>query len=156
MPKVFIEPADIHARAAVQLGAAWAGLAIENAMLGAAHGAANPLTAKYKIAHGQAVGLMLPHIIRFNGPVARKQYAELAAIAGLNTKTPDAALANWIHDILGQAGLSRSLGDAIGTQPAMSEFEHLANQASAQWTSSFNPRPCLPADFVDFYQRASA
>lgn len=155
LPKVFIEPTDIHARAAVQLGAAWAGLAIENAMLGAAHGAANPLTAKYKIAHGQAVGLMLPHIIRFNGLVARKQYAELAAIAGLNTKTPDAALANWMHDILGQAGLSRSLGDAIGTQPAMSEFEHLAKEASAQWTSSFNPRPCLPADFVDFYQRAS-
>ena len=108
---MFLAPTDIHARAAVQLGAAWAGLAIENAMLGATHGAANPLTAKYKVAHGQAVGLMLPHVIRFNGPVAQEQYAELAAIAGLNTKTPDAALANWMHDLLGQAGLFRSLGE---------------------------------------------
>jgi alcohol dehydrogenase len=156
LPKVFLAPTDIHARAAVQLGAAWAGLAIENAMLGATHGAANPLTAKYKVAHGQAVGLMLPHIIRFNGPVAREQYAELAAIAGLNTKAPDTALANWIHDLLGQAGLSRSLGEVIGSQPTMSEIEQLAKEASAQWTSSFNPRPCLPADFIDLYRRASA
>ena len=156
LPKVFLAPTDIHARAAVQLGAAWAGLAIENAMLGATHGAANSLTAKYKVAHGQAVGLMLPHVIRFNGPVAQEQYAELAAIAGLNTKTPDAALANWMHDLLGQAGLFRSLGDVIGTQPTMSEIEQLANEASAQWTSSFNPRPCLSADFIDLYQRASA
>lgn len=125
-------------------------------MLGATHGAANPLTAKYKVAHGQAVGLMLPHIIRFNGPVAREQYAELAAIAGLNTKAPDTALANWIHDLLGQAGLSRSLGEVIGSQPMMSEIEQLAKEASAQWTSSFNPRPCLPADFIDLYRRASA
>ena len=29
---------------------------LKTPMLGAAHGAANPLTAKYKIAHGQAVG----------------------------------------------------------------------------------------------------
>ena len=32
----------------------------------AAHSAANPLTAHYGIVHGQAVGLMLPQVIRFN------------------------------------------------------------------------------------------
>ena len=52
---------------AVLLGAAWAGLAIENSMLGASHALANPLTARFGIAHGQAVGVMLPAVIRFNG-----------------------------------------------------------------------------------------
>ena len=36
----------IGARGAMQLGAYWAGLAIENSMLGAAHACANPLTAQ--------------------------------------------------------------------------------------------------------------
>ena len=53
----------------MQLGAAYAGVAIENSMLGASHALANPLTATYGTSHGQAVGLMLPHVIRFNGQV---------------------------------------------------------------------------------------
>ena len=58
---------NLEARATMQLGAAYAGLAIENSMLGASHALANPLTATYDTAHGQAVGLMLPHVVRFNG-----------------------------------------------------------------------------------------
>jgi len=156
LPDVFRNPTDIRARSAVQLGAAWAGLAIENAMLGAAHGAANPLTARYKVAHGQAVGLMLPHIIRFNGKVAQAQYVELAAIAGLSTDVPDASLADWIHTLLKMTGLYQSLGDVIGTHTETNEIKRLAQEASMQWTSSFNPRPCSSADFIDLYQRASA
>ena len=156
LPDVFRNPTDIHARSAVQLGAAWAGLAIENAMLGAAHGAANPLTARFKVAHGQAVGLMLPHIIRFNGKVVHDQYVELAAIAGLSTDVPDASLADWIQRLLKMTGLCQSLCDVIGTHTETNEIERLAQEASMQWTSSFNPRPCSSADFIDLYQRASA
>ena len=125
-------------------------------MLGAAHGAANPLTARFKVAHGQAVGLMLPHIIRFNGLVVRDQYVELAAIAGLSTGVPDASLADWIHRLLKMTGLRQSLSDIIGTNAETNEIERLAQEASMQWTSSFNPRPCSSADFIDLYQRASA
>jgi alcohol dehydrogenase len=50
----------------MQLGAHYAGQAIEMSMLGAAHALANPLTAHYGIVHGLAVSLMLPHVIRFN------------------------------------------------------------------------------------------
>jgi alcohol dehydrogenase len=125
-------------------------------MLGAAHGAANPLTARYKVAHGQAVGLMLPHIIRFNGKVVQDQYVELAAIAGLSTDAPDTSLADWIHRLLKTTGLCQSLSDVIGTHTETNEIERLAQEASMQWTSSFNPRPCSSADFIDLYQRASA
>ena len=56
------EPNDLPARGAMQLGACLAGLAIENSMLGSAHALANPLTASYGIAHGEAIALMLPHV----------------------------------------------------------------------------------------------
>ena len=66
LDRVFQQPDNLEARAAMQLGAAYAGTAIENSMLGAAHSAANPLTAHFGIIHGQAVGIMLPHVVRFN------------------------------------------------------------------------------------------
>src|SRR5262245_61293997 len=44
-------PGERPPRESMQLGACFAGLAIENSMLGAAHALANPLTAKYGIAH---------------------------------------------------------------------------------------------------------
>src|SRR5215475_10396506 len=78
-PEVLIHPDDLEARGRMLLGAALAGLAIENSMLGAAHAAANPLTAHCGIVHGQAVGLMLPAVLRFNAedPAVRTIYAEL-------------------------------------------------------------------------------
>ncbi len=66
----------------MQLGACFAGLAIENSMLGATHGLANPLTAHYGIPHGQAVGLMLPHVIRFNAAEVGSEYRELLEADG--------------------------------------------------------------------------
>src|SRR3954469_15562483 len=60
--RVLEAPRDAEARARMQLGAAFGGCAIENSMLGAAHSAANPLTAHHGIPHGQAVGMTLPAI----------------------------------------------------------------------------------------------
>src|SRR5437867_5935996 len=80
-PQVLRNPKDIQARGRMLLGAAFAGTAIENSMLGAAHAAANPLTAHYGIVHGEAVGLVLPHVVRFNAQdrAAKRAYAELAS-----------------------------------------------------------------------------
>ena len=59
--------ANGRAWAEMTLGAHLAGAAIEASMLGAAHAAANPLTARHGVAHGAAVMLMLPWVVRFNG-----------------------------------------------------------------------------------------
>src|SRR5690349_7218815 len=90
LPRVLKSPGDLEARGWMLLGAAWAGTAIENSMLGAAHSAANPLTAHYGTPHGQAVGLMLPHVVRFNAhdPTAAQAYAEMAHAAHI-TRTGD-------------------------------------------------------------------
>ena len=84
LERVLREPANLEARAMMQLGAAFAGTAIENSMLGAAHAAANPLTARFGVVHGQAVGLMLPAVIAFNArdPLAHERYLELSGAVG--------------------------------------------------------------------------
>ena len=82
--RVLYEPTDIEARSGMQLGACFAGMAIETSMLGATHALANPLTAKYGLAHGRAIGIMLPHVVRYNGQEYGHWYAELLEAATAN------------------------------------------------------------------------
>ena len=142
----------------MQLGAALAGAAIENSMLGAAHAAANPLTAHFDIVHGHAVGLMLPHVVRFNAEDAgvRAVYADLAVSGGVAAvgnampQTIDALLAR-LEDLMGFTHLPRSLA-ACGVERAA--IPMLAAEAAAQWTAGFNPRPVAQEDFVKLYEAA--
>jgi alcohol dehydrogenase len=146
LPRVLKQPGDLDARAGMLLGAALAGLAIENSMLGAAHAAANPLTAHFNIAHGHAVGLMLPHVLRFNGrdPAASRLYA------GLDSSSAD-ELAEKLESLLDLAGMARTLSQC-GVEH--SSIPMLAREAAGQWTASFNPRSVAAADFVTLFEDA--
>ena len=137
---------------------AFAGTAIENSMLGAAHSAANPLTAHYDIVHGLAVGMMLPHVIRFNAedPTARRAYAELASAPELAcvSEGEDYAtevLVRHIESLLDLAHFPRSLAEC-GLKKA--DIPKLADEAASQWTAKFNPRTISPADFRSLYASA--
>lgn len=152
-------PGDIEARGRMLLGAALAGLAIENSMLGAAHSAANPLTAHFGVVHGAAVGLMLPHVVRFNAgePSAKAGYADLAAAAGLAGAGAGAdaavdALILRLEQLGAAAGIPRTLGEA-GVNPAA--IPTMAAEAARQWTATFNPRPITAADFETLYRSAA-
>jgi len=153
LPRVFADGGDVAARSAVQLAAAWAGLAIENSMLGAAHALANPLTARHGVVHGQAVGLMLPHVVRFNGPACGGDYAALLDDVGI-AAAPDRAgarLADWLVDLLAASGLGTTL-KAVAV--AARDHVGLAESAAAQWTAGFNPRPVTAADLAGLYEAA--
>ena len=94
--RVLQDPNDLDIRGAMQLGACFAGLAIENSMLGAAHGLANPLTTHYGIVHGQAVGLMLPHVIRFNASRVADIYGELLTATACSVVSKSPYSPNWL------------------------------------------------------------
>jgi alcohol dehydrogenase len=153
LPGLFVDGGTIAARAAVQFGAALAGLAIENSMLGAAHALANPLTAAHGVVHGQAVGLALPHVVRFNAAVAGPLYADLLAAIGIEVPAAAAGdrLAAWLTTLLDAARLSASLG-RLGI--AAPDVPALAAAAAAQWTAGFNPRPVAAADLAAVYEAA--
>jgi alcohol dehydrogenase len=158
LPRVLKSPADLEARGWMLLGAAWGGTAIENSMLGAAHSAANPLTAHFGIVHGHAVGLMLPHVVRFNAhkPSVAKAYAELGHAANLapRAETEEVAaehLAERLEQFMDIAQLTRSL-ETLGVQPK--DIARLAAEAASQWTAQFNPRTVAAADFERLYMAA--
>jgi alcohol dehydrogenase len=146
LPLVLEKGGGLEARSGMLLGAALGGLAIENSMLGAAHAAANPLTAHFHLVHGQAVGLMLPSVIRFNAadPLTARLYDEL----GGNRAAGLAAKVEWLLNL---AGMPRSLADAGVTT---SSIPLLAAEAAKQWTAGFNPRPVGEKDFIQLFESA--
>lgn len=150
LPRVLDDPSDTKARGDMLLGAAYAGLAIENSMLGAAHSCANPLTAKFGTIHGQAVGVMLPHVIEFNCllPEVHSRYEDLAKFAGFDSV---AELVSRLRELLAQAGLKTRLADLDVDAKSFSE---LAPKAASQWTANFNPRPLTAADIESLYNAA--
>ena len=154
-PRVLEDGSCLEARAAMQLGACLAGVAIENSMLGAAHSLANPLTSEYGILHGQAIAIMLPHVIRFNGQTSAEHYAELlAASHALDNRLPAGnfeQLASFIEQLTSQAGLPSQLSSCGVDEERL---EELAGQAAQQWTAQFNPRKVTVEDFKALYQAA--
>lgn len=158
LPRALEHPADLEARGAMLKAACFAGAAIEQSMLGAAHSLANPLSARFGLPHGQAVGTMLPHVVRFNAedPEAAALYADLARAAGIASEGSDPraaalALAGRLEQLLEQAGLPARL-TATGVERAA--LPELAAQAAEQWTARFNPRPVDAESLLGLYERA--
>lgn len=137
------EPTDVEARGQMLLGAAYAGIAIENSMLGAAHSCANPLTAKFNVVHGEAVGVMLPHIIRFNSKIPQAAATYASYYAG--------DLANRVTELLVLANMPVKISHYGVTE---TDLLPLAEMALKQWTAQFNPRPLTVEDFVELYRAA--
>jgi alcohol dehydrogenase len=136
----------------MQLGAFFAGMAIENSMLGATHACANPLTAHYGTTHGAAIALLLPSVVRWNGVVAGERYAELLRLSTvqddsnaaerLASRLEQLAIAGGLHSSLREAGINSN------------DLSMLAGEAAEQWTGRFNPRPFDVRGALEVYQCA--
>jgi len=152
--RVMSTPTDMNSRGQMQLGAYLAGAAIENSMLGAAHACANPLTANYGLTHGVAVGIMLPHVVRYNSLVVGRLYGELASDAGLcDRDDPQAGelLAQHLTAMLQSGGQPVSLAEFDVDESALAE---LGEKAAQQWTAGFNPRPVDADSLQEIYRCA--
>ncbi len=154
LPAVIAQPGNRAARGAMLLGAHLAGAAIENSMLGATHALANPLTAHYGITHGLAIGIMLPHVIRYNSGAVGRLYGHLASDIGLcPADHPEAGtlLAEEISRQVRAAGAPSTLKEC---QIEQSRLPALAAEAAEQWTGRFNPRPVDAGSLEELYRCA--
>lgn len=147
--KVLTHPESVKARTKMQLGAAHAGIAIENSMLGAAHALANPLTAEYGIAHGQAVGVMLPHVVNYNAIKCESDYQMLMKEIGQTGGSYE--LAQLLTQFCDEGGLKVRLQD-LGVQEE--RLSTLADAAAVQWTGTFNPVSVDAPALLSMYENA--
>ncbi|PYV41258.1 MAG: alcohol dehydrogenase [Acidobacteria bacterium] len=150
---VLAEPKDLEARGAMQLGAYYAGVAIENSMLGATHACANPLTAHYGTTHGVAIAMLLPHVVRWNAVVAESRYQELLQLTASSPSRDHSAesLALRLEQLVKVGGLPLRLSAASIPKK---DLPQLAEEASLQWTGRFNPRPLDAHGALEIYECA--
>jgi alcohol dehydrogenase len=151
--RVLLHPTDAEARSAMVLGSHFAGMAIEQSMLGAAHACANPLTARYDIAHGLALAIVLPHVVRWNGAAAKDRYAALLGAPRRRARDDDPAetLARRLEDFAVAGHMAITLSDAGVDAAAIPDLAQLAAQ---QWTGTFNPRSFDAKGAEEIYRAA--
>ena len=152
-PRVLKRADDLDARGAMQLGACYAGLAIDASMLGAAHACANPLTARYGTTHGLALSAVLPSVVEWNGVEVGETYAEMMRGIGVLCSSRDSAraLADRLRAFAAEAELPVRLRD-VGAQEE--DLPALAAAAATEWTGTFNPRAFDAAGALEIYAAA--
>jgi len=146
--RVLEQPDDLEARSSMLVGSHFAGMAIEQSMLGAAHACSNPLTARHGLAHGLALSILLPVVVRWNAAADASRYALLIRSHGV---APGEQLAMVLDRFAHAGGLGGRLRDRGVTVDALPD---LAQQAAEQWTGGFNPRRFDAAGALEIYRAA--
>lgn len=152
------EPGNREARAAMMLGAMVAGTAFANAPVAAVHALAHPIGGGFHVAHGLANALVLPHVMRFNAPVAAARYAELAphVFPELASVTGAAAqcdaLIEQIAELRAKVGLVTRLRDV---KVGEADLPGMAKKAMVMGSLfDNNPRDMSEADVLEVYRAA--
>jgi len=172
LPVAYADPRNEEARCMMHNAACIAGMAFSNAAVGVNHALAHAFGAHFKVAHGRANALMLPHVIAYNagvptkftpspyqsGYVAHKKYALIADLLGLSGRTVEEKVKNLIaaiEQLLDQLDFPRSIAD-LGISHA--EFEKAVPELvkiafdDPSWRS--NPRMPLLSELAELFWKA--
>ena len=104
-----------EARNDMSLAAMLGNAAADLAGLGAVHGLAHILTARFPISHGRANAILLPAVVAFNAEVRTERFAEIATIFGtpgqstVPTGAADAGVAEVMSRLTSRIGLAGGL-----------------------------------------------
>jgi alcohol dehydrogenase class IV len=85
LPKAYSDGNDLPSREAMALAAYYAGIAINEVNVGNVHAIAHQLGGHYRIPHGVANALALPHVLALSLPYAADKLAHLANCIGATT-----------------------------------------------------------------------
>ncbi|ODT81328.1 MAG: alcohol dehydrogenase [Pelagibacterium sp. SCN 64-44] len=149
---------DKAARGSMLLGSMLAGQAFANSPVAAVHALAYPIGGSFKVPHGLSNALVLPHVLRFNAPMASAIYAELApeafpdllALEGAEARCD--AFIEALSALAARLGLQTRLRDVgIGK----GDLDKMAADAMKQTRLLVNnPREVTQADALAIYEAA--
>ncbi len=155
---------DPEAREKMHNAATIAGMAFANAFLGMNHSMAHKIGGEYHVPHGRTNGILLPHVIRYNGSVPTKlnvwpkiehykadeKYCELARLIGMNPKTTEEGVemfAQAVEKLCAEIGLACNFESQGITREQWEESKHrIAMNAYEDQCTPANPRMPMIAD----------
>jgi len=143
-------------RTQVMLGALYGGLCLAPVNTAAVHALSYPLGGEYRIAHGVANSLLMPHVFRFNLPAMPERYAQIALALGCAPEsTPMATAESGLRRLVALAaacGIPLRLRD-VGIPEH--DLPRLASEAmKVTRLLKNNPRKLCIADAESIYRAA--
>jgi len=150
LPRACDDGADLEARSQMLLAAHLAGVAFANTGLGLCHAISHSLGGRWNIAHGVALSMLLPDVLRFNLPVRAARLADIAFALGVgDTRSgPDRNAAAAIEAVAGltdRVGLAAGLADFGITE---ADFAQIADDALDDEVLANTPRPPTRVDII--------
>lgn len=162
---------DPEAREKMHNAATIAGMAFANAFLGMNHSMAHKIGGEFHVPHGRANGILLPHVIRYNGTVPTKmnvwpkieyykadeKYTELARLIGLNpkdTKEGVEMFAQAVEKLCVEVGLAYNFESQKISREAWEEAKHrIAMNAYEDQCTPANPRMPMVKDMEEILEK---
>ncbi len=153
-----------EARMAMHVASCYGGIAFENSGLGLNHGMAHALGAKFKLPHGLANALLIPHIIRFNsdepiyGTETKKRYQNMGEEmnrAKGKDKGAENSLTDQLNLLIRHLELPVTIKECgIEEKEFLSSIPEMVKNALADFTTGSNPRKPVAEDLVRIYLEA--
>lgn len=146
----------ISAREGMAYGSYVAGMAFSNVGLGIVHSMAHPLGARFDIAHGVANAVLLPYVMEFNKPAAKKKFGSIARAMGVDIRemSEDEAADAAIEAV-------KKLSKAIDIPEHLSQLgipkeslPQLAADAIIDPCTGGNPRKVSQQQILELYEKA--
>lgn len=147
---------DLEARAACARGSLYGGLCLGPVNTAAVHALSYPLGSEFRLAHGLANALLLPHVVRFNVPAAPARYAAIARALGVSTDGDDTAVAlagvERLFALNQACGIPARLADCGVPEDAIPRMATDAMKITRLLKN--NPREVTLADAEHIYRQA--
>lgn len=144
------------ARERMMQGSFLAGMAIQNAGVGAVHALAHTIGVRYNQPHGLVCGVLLPHIMAFNLPLVEEKYSALAVAAGVvppgtDTTTAATRFVEYVHRLVEKLGLPTRIS-ALGVKEE--EIEELVEATLPAKSLQTNPRRITRSELREILRQA--
>jgi alcohol dehydrogenase class IV len=157
LPRCVQHGDDLLARGQQQIAAAMAGIAFSNAQLGLVHAMAHAAGALFKVPHGLANSILLPHVMRYNLGECADRYAMVARAMNLETRgltneEAAAAAAGAVRELTKKMGVPQRLRDAGVLEERLAEA---AGLSLADGAIIYNPKLILDTgEVLQVYREA--
>ena len=152
LPKVVQDGDNYELREKMMWGSTIGGFVLQHGS-GAAHGLANVLGGELHIPHGNAIGMLLPHVIEFNKDVCGARYAQLAKAIGIEG-TDAIVLADMFSENIKKLFSELELPGLSKWLENEDKIEKLAELAVKDKCTRINGKPLNKKDAEEIYRKA--
>lgn len=133
-----------------------AGMGFSNAGLGLVHSMAHALGAVYDMPHGLANAVLLPYVLKYNGPSCPVRFRRMGALMGLNTincSDEEAVfqVCNKVFELNRMLNIPIKLHE-IGVH--LEDLEKLSTKAFDDACTEGNPKSTSPSEILEIFKEA--